>query len=181
MGATGKAAKARLARTRLAAGLMLTAALPALAGCPARVRLTDKELAPFLQAMNEVDRAALGFTAIEPTADIRLEHASGKTYDAMLHVVGNTRRTIAFVERGGRFFWVGEQEEHEGPRMFDTPDGRRHEHVFITYETVAMSGVPLGKLDVQYEGPDRELAGRKVLTLQDVRPVLTAWARSSSP
>src|SRR5690554_1744462 len=86
-----------------------------LAGCdhgpfPKKVLLSDPEVEPFLRAMEQVDRASLGFTPVTTNAQIRLEIASGKDYDAMLHVYGTTSRTIGFRKTESGYRWISEQE-----------------------------------------------------------------------
>jgi len=63
---------------------------------PDRVSLSDPQIQPLVKAMDQVDRASLGFTPVTTNAQISLELHSGGPYDAMLHVYGATSRTIAF-------------------------------------------------------------------------------------
>src|SRR5437868_12077516 len=78
-------------------------------GCgltPQNVSLSSPEIKPLLVAMEKVDRAALGFSPISTNADIRLELSSRANYDAMLHVYGDTSRTIGFRKEGGGYRWI---------------------------------------------------------------------------
>src|SRR2546430_8996583 len=66
--------EAMTARLRQFAAMLLIAAL-AFAGCglvPEKVSLTDPQVEPLLKAMDQVDRAALGFTPLTTNAQIRL-------------------------------------------------------------------------------------------------------------
>ncbi len=147
-------------------------------GCglvPESVSFEDSRVVQLMSAANEVDRASLGFTSISRQAELRLESRGRAGYDAMLHVYGKTSRTIAFRRRSDRFEWIGEQEIFEGPDEFDTPDGRFHERVVITFEKEPLSGVPLNTVTVDYSGEDPRLANRRPLSLTDVKPILAAW------
>src|SRR5688572_12696660 len=87
-------------------------------GCgwvPKPVSFEDPKVQPLLRAVNEVDRAALGFTPLTTNAQLRLETGKRANYDAMLHVHGETSRTIAFRKIPGGYRWIAEQEIHTGP------------------------------------------------------------------
>jgi hypothetical protein len=98
----------------------------------------------------------------------------------MLHFGGNPSRTIAFRWDGGAYQWLGEQEIFEGPRTYETPDGRFQEHVSITFYKEATSDEFQG-LTIDYSGPDEELAKLRSnrpnwsLTLAEVNPLLEKW------
>jgi len=93
----------------------------------------------------------------------------------MLHIYGETSRTIAFRKVGPDYKWIGEQEIYTGPRSYTSVDGTVKEQIAITYETQHVSGVPLNKVSVQYLGDDPRLANRFDLTLTDVQPILREW------
>jgi len=140
-----------------------------------RVAFDDPDVQPLLVAVAKVDRAALGFTPLSRAAELRLQGAS-RNYDAMLHVYGDTSRTIAFRRVGpGRFRWIGEQETHTGPREYSSPDGPFREHITITYDTEKISGAPVNTVYITYVGEDPALSSAAVLTLKDVAPVLQRW------
>lgn len=154
-----------------------------LAGCgviPESVSKDDERLKPLWAAIDRVDRKSLGFTPISPNARIRLEGKQrwGSDYDAMLHIYGETSRTIAFRRVGQGYEWIGEQEIHEGPKDYRTVDGTFKESISITYETQHVSGAPLNTVFVQYFGDDPGLAHGRDLTLADVAPVLREWAQT---
>jgi len=151
--------------------VLLLAVATACGFVPEKVSLTDPRVKPMLDAMALVDRASLGFTAVESDADIRIELRSQFGYDAMLHVSGTTRRTIAFRRKGAGYEWIGEQERHEGPKTYDSPDGTFRESITITNEIVPLSG----GTRITYTGPDPRLENRSDLTLDDVRPILEEW------
>jgi hypothetical protein len=98
----------------------------------------------------------------------------------MLHFEGNPSRTIAFRWDGKVYQWLGEQEIFEGPRMYDTPDGRFHEQVTITFYKEKTEGEFQG-LTIQYAGPDHTLTIPRPermnwsLTLAEVDPLLEKW------
>jgi hypothetical protein len=154
--------------------------LASLLGCgltPTRISRDDQRLKPMWAAVSRVDRESLGFTAIPANATIRLEgkQAWGNDYDAMLHIDAETSRTIAFRKIGGSYDWIGEQEIHTGPKSYRSVDGTFKETITITYELAHVSGAPLNQLSVTYLGEDPRLAGRKNLTLAEIRPVLREW------
>src|SRR3954466_13298603 len=71
-------------------------------GCglvPKHVSLSDTEIKPMVDAMNKVDRSALGFTPVSTNAKIRLDLRSGGPYDVMLHVMGKRRVRLLFAKR----------------------------------------------------------------------------------
>jgi hypothetical protein len=160
--------------------LLITVALWACGFVPEKVSLTDPRLAPLLQAIEVVDRAALGFTPIVTNSDVRLESGPRAGYDAMLHIyAGISRRTIAFRKDGAGYRWIGEQETHKGPKTYTTPDGPSNEEIVIKYELEHVhpetSGVPLHQVHISYRGEDTRLAHRDNLTLDDVKPILAEW------
>lgn len=149
-----------------------------LLGCglaPETVKFDDPRVVPLMAAVNAVDRRSIGFTSIDPRAQLKLEWRPRAEYDAMLHVYAASSRTIAFRRRSDRFEWIGEQEVFQGPREYDTPDGRLHEEVVVTFDKEPVSGVPPNRLDVRYTGEDPRLANRRNLLLADVIPVLAEW------
>jgi len=134
---------------------------------------------PFIAAMDEIDRASLGFTPIPSDATIRIERAlrNKRGYDVMLHIYADTSRTVAFTEEHGAYRWIGEQEIHEGPRRYESVDGAWNEFVVIEYYTVPILGAPspVNRLHVFYEGDDPRLWGKANLTLEYVQPILEEW------
>lgn len=128
-------------------------------------------------AIAKVDRASLGFTLIPTNAIVRLESRPHDGYDAMLHIDGDTSRTIAFRKTPNGYKWIGEQEGYTGPKTYTTVDGTFHEMIFVTYETENVSGVPLNKIFVQYFGENARLTKRNNLALADVKPILAEWSQ----
>ena len=128
-----------------------------------------------LQAMDQVDRASLGFTPVTANDEIRLEFDRLGAYDAMLHLAGATLRTIAFRKTGTSYRWIFEQETHEGPGWWQTPDGTFREYILIEYQTERVDGVPLNQVFIRYYGNDTNLSAHE-LTLAEVRPILAKWA-----
>lgn len=150
------------------------------AGCdhglfPEKVLLSDSKVQPFLDAMGRVDRASLGFTPVTTNADIKLELASGRAYDAMLHVYGATSRTISFRKSESGYSWTGEQEVYEGPKWYQTVDGTFREFMVIEYQTERINGIPTNQLYIRYTGSDTNLTERQ-FTLAEVRPILEKWS-----
>jgi hypothetical protein len=145
---------------------------------PKAVSLSDPEIAPLLKAMETIDRAALGFTAITTNSQIKLELSSpGGAYDAMLHIYSGTSRTIAFRKTASGYRWISEQEIHQGPKWYQTVDGTFQEYIVVEYQTERVNGVPTNQLYIQYTGNDTNLASRE-LTLAEVRPIFDKWERT---
>lgn len=159
----------------------------ALAGCgsfPEQVTMGDPKLKPF-RSMYQVNRKALGFTPIPTQADVRIETRKGADakrvgYDAMLHIYADTSRTIAFKKIGNSYKWIGEQEIHEGPGKYTTPDGTFNEQIAISYDTSPVSGVPVNTIHIIYSGNNARLSSKWNLTLKDVLPTLRAWQKLKS-
>lgn len=151
-----------------------------LTGCwltPERVNYDDSRLQPLFEAINEVDRNSLGFTKINSSDDIQIEEQSlfDKPYDVMLHIYGKTSRTISFEKSGSEIQWIGEQEIHNGPREYTTPDGTFNESITITYETKPISGHKLNTVNVGYLGPDSKILGYGKLTLGEAQNMINSW------
>ena len=165
--------------------LPLALAVVFLSGCDfvtGKVSLSDPRLAPMLQAIAAVDRAALGFTAIPTNAVVHLDGRPGAGYDAMLHIYtpalhAGIYRIIQFRKTATGYQWILEQEIHPGPRTFIQSGHTAHEWIVITYDTVGMSGRTPGKLEVGYNGPDSRIGNRHDLTLDEVRPILAEWSQ----
>lgn len=152
----------------------------ATAGCdhglfPEKVLLSDPKIQPFLDAMEQVDRASLGFTPVTTNSDIKLELASGGAYDAMLHVYGATSRTISFRKTESGYRWTGEQEVYQGPKWYQTVDGTFREFMVIEYQTERINGIPTNQLYIRYSGDDTNLIGRE-FTLAEVLPITAKWS-----
>lgn len=147
-------------------------------GCgwiPERVSHDDPRLKPLFDAVARVDRRALGFTPISRDADIRLEWARGRGYDAMLHVYGRTSRTVAFRRTDNGYEWIGEQETFKGPKEYTTVDGTFNEAITINHDRVPISGFPINRTAIIYNGEEPELVRSRQLSLETVRPWLKKW------
>ena len=156
----------------------LLCALVSLAACdmfPRKVAMTDPRIQPLIQAAQQFDRTAYGFTPLPLAAEVRWESQPRGTYDAMLHITAKTSRTIAFFKTGSGWRWVGDQEIFEGPKFFRTVDGTFKEHLSLTYETEHISGAKKNQLNVDYFGEDPRLANKHNLTLSDIKPILKEW------
>jgi hypothetical protein len=162
-------------RLSLGIGLVLSVTLIGCGIFPERVSQDDARLTPMFDAVARVDRVSMGFTPISPDATIRLETGPRSGYDVMLHVHGKTSRAISFRRTDTGYEWIGEQEIFEGPRRHKTPDGEFNESITLTYDKASISGVPVGKLAVRYQGEDASLAWPRELSLEVVRPVLKQW------
>ena len=152
-----------------------------LASCgfvPENVAWSDPRLSSMLKAIEAVDRASLGFTAIDHAAKVRLESRPRAGYDAMLHIGGQTSRTIAFRKVPEGYKWIHEQEIHTGPKTYTTVDGTFHEQIVVTYGVEPVSGHAPNTLHVQYSGEDPRLPAYQPLTLDQVRPIIDEWHRS---
>lgn len=158
------------------------------AGCgvlPERVSYDDPRLKPMFDAMDRVDRRAMGFTRIRREATIRVEwqaprfdrvlRLGPKNYDVMLHVYDKTSKTVAFRRNGKGYEWLGEQETFQGPRKYESVDGTFNEAITINYDRVPIAGFPTNTVAVVYSGEEPELAWPQQLTLDKVRPWLEKW------
>ena len=147
-------------------------------GCgifPENVSVSDKRVQSLLKAAEDFDRLSYGFSPLPMSGRVSLESKPRSGYDAMLHLGGKTSRTIAFRKNTSDYFWIGEREIFEGPKMYKSVDGTLHEEVTLTFEKEHVSGVPLNELNVSYRGEDPRLAGRVNLSLRDVTPILKEW------
>lgn len=160
---------------------LLALAILALASCgfvPEKVSWSDPRLALMRKAIEAVDRDSLGFTAIDPTSTVRLESHPRAGYDAMLHIYGQTSRTIAFRRTPEGYKWIHEQETYSGPKTYTTVDGTFHEQIVVSYGTEAVSGHTPNKLHVEYWGEDSRLLPHQPLTLEQVRPIIAEWNKT---
>ena len=158
--------------------LLLVVLMFVLVACdfvPEKVSWDDARIAPMLKAIEAADRNALGFTPIQRNATVSLENRPRVQYDAMLHIYGDTSRTIAFRKNGNEYKWISEQEIYTGPKTYKTVDGTLREQIVVTYGIESVSGHEPKKLHVEYWGEDTRLAGRQNLTLKKVQPILTEW------
>jgi hypothetical protein len=142
---------------------------------PEEVSMDDPRIQPLLKAADSFNRLPYGFTPLPKAAKVGLEWSSGGRYDAMLHIDSKTSRTIAFRKTSGGYRWIGEQETFEAPKQHKTPDGTFNEQVVLTFEIENVSGYPMNRLNVSYDGEDSRLANRPDLTLDQVKPVLKDW------
>lgn len=129
--------------------------------------------------MEKVDRAALGFTPISTNANIRLELSSRANYDAMLHVYGDTSRTIGFRKESDGYRWISEQEIHTGPKWQQTIDGNFRERIVVEYQTEQVNGIPLNELRIVYSGDDPEIKSIEKLTLADAQTIFARWKNAN--
>jgi len=162
---------------RLTLSVTLTLLL-VVCGCdwfPRNVELSDPRIKPLLTAAQAFPRTEHGFTALPALADVRWESRPRAGYDAMLHIISRTHRTIAFRRDANGYRWIGEQEAFEGPHKYLTVDGTFQEEIVLTYEVEHVSGAPLNRLDISYHGDDPRLSWPRVLTLDDARSTLKAW------
>ena len=170
--------------------LVLAVTVIFLSGCDTgKVSLSDPQLAPMLQAIAAVDRAALGFTPIPTNAEVHLDSRSDARYDAMLIIFdtparyGGVYRNIEFRKTATGYKWLREFETHPGPMTFkqlgntDQQVHTAHEEISIIYDTTGISGVTPNKLHVHYNGRDSRIADRKDLALDEVRPILLEWSQ----
>jgi hypothetical protein len=162
--------------------LLLAVTVVFLSGCDTgKLSLSAPALAPMLQAIAAVDRAALGFTPIPTNAEVHLDRRSDGRYDAMLIIFdtparyGGVYRNIEFRKMATGYKWLREFETHPGPRTFTQSGHTAHEEISIIYDSTGISGVTPNKLHVHYNGFDSRIADRKALTLDEVRPVLAEW------
>lgn len=112
---------------------------------------SDPQLQPFFKAMESVDRTSMGFTAISTNANIKIQWGrSTSPFDAMLHVYGDTSRTISFRKTPDGYRWVHEQEIHTGPGWRQTVDGTLREQIVIEFQTEPINGIPTNEIHLTY-------------------------------
>jgi hypothetical protein len=157
---------------------LLTTFLCSLVACdfvPEKVTWDDPRLVSMQKAIEAVDRNSLGFTPIQKSAAVRLENRPRAQYDAMLHIEGNSSRTIAFRKIGKDYKWIGEQEIFSGPNKYKTVDGIFNEEIVVTYETESVSGHEPNKLHIEYIGDDSQLIGSNRLSLKQAQQKIEEW------
>jgi hypothetical protein len=135
-------------------------------------KITDKAVEPFLQAINQSNRLALGFSAIPPDADaVIYEH--GSETDVYISIGPHTTWGdytdwhVSLVKLENTYQWVGERETYAGPN--------KYENIYISYYTSPKALHP-HRLVVEYRGEDPRLK-KDNLTLQDISPVLAEWKK----
>jgi hypothetical protein len=159
----------RCSRSNRLLTIVVMGLLVSLSGCMRSVQIGDPALKPY-DSMYSVDRTQNGFTPLPKTGTVWIEGRSlSGDYDAMLHFGGNPSRTVAFRWNGKTYQWLGEQEDFEGPGDYETPDGRFHEDVAISYYKEAADAVPKG-LWIQYFG-----LKPSSLTLEEATPLIKKW------
>jgi hypothetical protein len=158
--------------------LLEIALLATVASCMRSVQIGNAALKPF-DSMYSIDRAQYGLTQLPKSGRVLIEGKSPHgDYDAMLHFGGNPSRTIAFRWDGRAYQWLGEQEQFEGPKTYETPEGPLREYVAISYYRAAGFGAPEGLL-IEYRGPEPlRRPGPETnwsLTLSEVDPLSRKW------
>ena len=131
----------------------------------------DLVLEPFA-SMYAVDRSQYGFSPIPNAGPVSITGKSFFASEAMLHFSGNPSRTISFRWDGKAYQWLSEQEKFEGPRMWDTDDGRRHEWITIDFHKEASSTWAFQGHSIYYFGPE---GPNFSLKLADAEPLLKKW------
>lgn len=139
------------------------------------LRMKDERFKPFWDALSKIDRQALGFTPISPDARVEYEGTIGET-DVMLHVYGDTSRTVTFRKLGDSYQWIHEQEIHEGKDKWTDYDGAVWvESITIEYQTEDINGIPLNTIWIDYTGRDSRTSSQDGLSLKDVQPIIEEW------
>ena len=98
-----------------AVGLMALAIMCVGGGCARPLTADDPEVKPLLAAMEEVDRAAIGFAPIEGAGKIQLDESRGGHRVAM-RVEGGTSRIIHFRRERSGYRWIAapvNREDHQ--------------------------------------------------------------------
>lgn len=151
-----------------------------LAGCglvPQKISVTDPEVQSLFSQARFFPREDYGFSPLptDEKTDIRIEKHSKGAYDVMLHIYGGTSRTIAFRRNETGYRWIHEQEVFQGPKTYDSPDGRLREQIVLTYETEPLSGATKDTLRISYFGEDKRLSGRSNISLPEAEQILSEW------
>lgn len=126
-----------------------------------------------MQAAESFDRSDYGFRPLPKTGTVYLESQPRPAYDAMLHLADN--RTISFRRTEHGYKWTGEQQIFKGPKQYKSVDGTLNEQITLTYENEHVSGFPVNKLNISYDGEDPRLANREYLSLDEIKPILKEW------
>jgi hypothetical protein len=139
------------------------------------LRMKDERFTPLWDALSKVDRDTLGFTPISPDARVEYEGTIGET-DVMLHVYGDTSRTVTFRKLGDSYQWIHEQEIHEGKDKWTDYDGAVWvESITIEYQTEDINGIPLNTIWIDYTERDSRTSSQDGLSLKDVQPIIEEW------
>jgi hypothetical protein len=147
------------------------------------LRMNDKRFVPFWEALSKIDRDALGFTPISLEARVEVEGTIGET-DVMLHIYGDTSRTVTLKKVGNSYQWIHEQEIHEGKDRWTDYDGAVWvESITIEYQTENINGIPPNTIWIDYIGRESMNSSLDGLTLKDVQPKIEEWKiwRQSQP
>jgi len=143
--------------------------------------LADEAVEPFLLAINQSDRLALGFSPIPTNAKVIIQEYDSS---AMAYItIGSDTDwgvqlswNVYFDKSGHTYKWVGEEETYAGPNPY--------ENIYISYFTDSVSPrnyiggssepLPQNTLVVEYRGEDSRLI-KPLLYLSDVQPILNEW------
>ncbi len=96
----------------------------------------------------------------------------------MLHIAGQTSRTIAFRITPDGNKCIHEQEINTGPKTYTNVDGTHNEQIVVTYGIEPVSGHTANKLHVVYWGEDSRLPAHQQLSLDQVRAIITEWHKT---
>jgi hypothetical protein len=155
---------------------LLCLAITVISGCnpfPEHVSISDPRVQMLMHAAESFDRADYGFQPLPKTGMVYFESRPRPAYDAMLHLTDG--RTISFRNTEHGYEWTGEQQIFRGIKQYKSVDGTLYEQITLTYEIEHVSGYPLNRLNVTYNGEDPRLVDREHLTLNEIKPVLKEW------
>ncbi|OGR26161.1 MAG: hypothetical protein A2139_00920 [Desulfobacca sp. RBG_16_60_12] len=153
------------------------ATLAAFMNCgPPRLRFSSPEMDPYRDAIQVLDREALGLTPIPDDAWVEIQADGGP--QVWVAIYGDTSRTIVLKQVPSGYQWIAEQEIAYGPDEWTDHDGAHwQESISIDYQIEDVNGVPLNHPVAVYTGRDPRINGLGPLWLDPkaVRPFLDEW------
>jgi hypothetical protein len=155
---------------------VLWVAVTIISGCnpfSEKVSISDPRVQTLMHAAESFHRTDYGFLPLPKTGMVYFESNPHDGYDAMLHLADG--RTISFRKTEHGYEWTGEQQIFKGLKQYKSVDGALYEQITLTYEITHVSGYPLNRLNITYDGEDPRLANREHITLNEIGPVLREW------
>ncbi len=139
-------------------------------------QLTDRELVPYLYVIERFGTRNQGFTPIASDAQVKIlldQEGYVSCPDVELYIpdLPFKRKHICLENVGGHLIWFSQYEVYLGPERWDTL-------------WIALSSIPnvLGHPDtdvyelvIEYRGPEDPRYSFSSLTLDKVRPIISAW------
>lgn len=146
-------------------------------------KLGDEELKPYEHAINEIDRASLGFSAITHDTEIKIldgqEEKTVSCPEVELYIpdMPIKKHHICLTKIGDKYVWYSEYEQYLGPNRFES--------IWIAYSSqpgllnqysIKNNYEPY-TLVIEYWGSNDPRLENKTLTLEYIQPFLDEWNR----